>query len=174
MRRLWMMVLVLSMLFTTALPALAQEGDSGNRISDSILQIGVQYGHRPFSGITIKKHVTNKLMLQGTVALTERTGSVGTRLLFDLGVKGDVFRYAGIGATVGYYPGWSESLGNHTKTEIGIEALIGIDYPLAFFGKNTPLSASLEVALQAISPLSGDSFSILPRTGVNAGLHYWF
>jgi hypothetical protein len=75
---------------------------------------------------------------------------------------------------VGYYPGWSESLGNHTKTEIGIEALIGIDYPLAFFGKNTPLSASLEVALQAISPLSGDSFSILPRTGVNAGLHYWF
>lgn len=174
MRRFWMIALVLSMLSTAAWPVVAEENQTGNRVSDSILQVGVQYAHRPFAGITVKKHISNKLMLQGTVALTEWTGSIGTRLLFDLGLKGDVFRYTGIGVAVGYNSNWSETLGDHYETELGVEALIGIDYPLAFFGKNTPLSTSLEVAIQGISLLNSDTFKIVPRTGVNAGLHYWF
>jgi hypothetical protein len=174
MRRSWMIVLVLSIILTAALPAMAQQSQSGNRVTDSILQVGVQTSYRPFGGITIKKHITNTLMLQGTVSLMESTGSFGTRLLFDLGTKGDVFRYTGIGVAMGYYADWSESLGEYMRKELGFEALIGIDYPLSFFGKDTPLSASLEVALQAIGRLDDDTFKIHPRTGVNAGLTYWF
>lgn len=174
MRQFRTLLILFVIMLSTAVSAFAQDSPAGNRVSGSILQVGVQYAYRPFSGIVVKGHVSDKLMLQGTVTLTEWNGSVGARLLYDLGVKGDVFRYTGFGAAVGYYSDWSATLGDHYRTELGVEAFIGIDYPLTFFGKNTPLSASLEVALQAVTPLQSGTFSIVPRTGVNAGLHYWF
>ncbi len=128
-------------------------------------QIGLHIGGAPFEGITIKKRITSRLVLEGLANLNDGIATGAGRILFDLGNRGNVFRYTGFGVGGGV-----TNLSLDPMSIIGVQAFIGLDTPLAFFSLTSPFSFSAEIVLQ-LTQMNGQLWT---ATGLNTGWHYWF
>lgn len=162
-KRILFVLLVISLLA----PPAALAAESGAASSGNTFQIGMHFGDLPFSGIAIKKRVSSGLMLEGMANLNEYVISASGRLLFDLGNRGHVFRYIGIGVGGGSATYITESMAS-------VQGFIGIDYPINFFGLNQIFSFSTEIVMQATQVQVDGKPTIVPKTGLNWGWHYWF
>jgi len=157
--------LILSGPTFAAAPVANEAAPAAAITADNSFQIGVHFGDVPFSGISVKKRVSSGLIMEGIANLNESYATGGARLLFDLGKRGNVFRYMGVGVAGGVF-GYNQS---YPTTLSGIQGFIGIDYPtLGVF------SFSTEIMIQMIKTDSVTETRYSPKTGINWGWNYWF
>ncbi|HHW11275.1 MAG TPA: hypothetical protein GXX29_15070 [Firmicutes bacterium] len=142
----------------------AKTGTADGKAGNSF-QIGMHFGDEPFSGISIKRRVSSGIIMEGIANLKDYCATGSVRILFDLGKRGSVFRYMGVGLGGGVV-----DIGIAEPTTLaGVQGFIGIDYPtLGVF------SFSTEIMMQIIHTRSKSQNQFLPKTGINWGWNYWF